>query len=280
MPFYKVVFQYNQHQRGFSETFYRSGSSIQAASSIDNDLIGAALQMRGNNTILKTIRISEVSNNRRSVPIEKNQIASNIFIPDIVSSAALVRLIGVEPPASRNLWLRGLKDFETRRQYITGVDEPDGNLITAIREYMQLLAVNGFMIQSLVPMGVDPFLYRIIDNVTAVGNSGYIQVNTTAPFTLSASQRVIISQANQKDFPGLQGAFQAYAITPTSFKIQYNYHQSGVYPLKTGRFRPQQYQYSPIVASLSTFKRFTSRDTGRAFGVGRGHRSGRKIRSL
>lgn len=280
MAFFKEIWQYTQGDRGFTEVYYSIASTLASAATFPTGLINAAINLRNELTVLRKIRISDVANNRSSVVVNINRsptVAGDG--PDIVSTSAILTLNAPETGARRSLWLRGLDDGQVKRDPITGVDRPTAGLQTAMNTWIRQLANAGYHVQSLKKLGTAPLIYARISSITVSG-PGSILLTMPTGFELTTSKRIILSQIDNKLFPGLNGHWAATAVTSNTLTVGYNSHlANSTYLLTKGRSRPEEYQYGPIVASVSGFNKFGSRDTGRSPLGGRGRRGTRLSRS-
>lgn len=280
MAFFKCVFQYTQPDQGWTETYYRSEGSLTDASNFQAGFLAAIQTIRSPLTQLRSIRISEVTNNRNTLPLPITPIAFPLTIPpDVASTSAIIGLNAPDIGAKRSLWMRGLDDSAVARSATTGRDTPAPFFQSALDNLLSQMTTQFLYIQALQKLTVAPMVSKSIVSVSVV-TPGSVVIITEPGWALTASGRVILSNLDQKRFGGLVGAFKATELAENSFSVRYNSTLPvGVYPVTKGKTRPEEFVYGRIIGSLSGFKKFGKRDTGRNPLGGRGKRSTRIRRS-
>jgi hypothetical protein len=281
MPIFKEVFQFTQPDKGFTEVYYSSAPDIRTAGMFGQPFLNAALAFRANLTVLRKIRISDVANNRNTlVKVINQQNGTVTGTADICGASAVVACNAPSTGARRNIWLRGLPDNSVVRNGETGTDNPSPGLREGIQNWMIALEESNYQIRSLMKLGVAPYVYKSITAVT-VTERGYVTIVTSPTWATTPSGRVILSQIDEKLFPGLNGQYAASpAALPGQFTVPYNSHLAqGTYSLNKGRTRPADYEYGTIISVQSGFDHFSTRDTGRNPLGGRGRRLAKIKRS-
>jgi hypothetical protein len=277
MPNFKIVYQYTQPNKGWTETFYRTATDLPTAATQLPQVYLRALFMRDTLTVLNKIRISDVLNNRSSLVVPVNVSGPpGSAGPEGAGVAALVNLVSTTPPSSRKLWVRGIQDLMFNRIAASGVDNPSAGLINAINDWITYLAQYGYTIRSLAKVGAPPNNYITINSVGVV-SPGSVNLNVTAGAVLATGQQIVVNQVNQKLFPGLKGIFSVGICTATVVPIPYNSTMPiAIYPLTKGRFRQVNYNYGAISVTGSGFSNFSTRSTGKNPLGGRGARRGQR----
>jgi hypothetical protein len=281
MPNFKVVFQFTQFNKGWTEVFYTTASDLATAANIGPALKSAAIAVRDSTVVFQKIRVSDVANNRSSTVLQVGyQLTTPSTGPETTAVAALINLASTTPPASRKLWLRGLGDLQVQRNPNTGQANPTAVLIQAINDYILRLNLNGFSIRSLTRLGPPPNNYTNILSITPLVGGGTVTLNVAPGPVLNVGQLITISLVNQKSFQGLKGLFSVLAATATTVVVGYNSTLVGPVLLTKGRFRQANYQYGIIQQAGSGFVDFVTRSTGKSPLGGRGAKRGtRGLRS-
>jgi len=282
MPNYKCVFQYTQPDKGFSEVYYRTASDLTEAARFDLESKRRAVRFRHALTVLRAIRVSDVLNNRNSVVVRIGMSSdyTGIYEPDICSTAGVWTLNAPTTGARRQVWLRGLRDGDVLRSNTTGADLPSAVLVSQVDQWLQTLSRSGFTVRALTKIDGVTVRYTNI-SLIQVGAGGLIQMTFPTGFTLTASQRVILSQLDPKLWPGLNGAWKLTLVTGTTYTLNYRSHlPQQTYEIVKGRSRPEEYTYGAISYQLSDFNKFSSRDTGRNPLGGRGRRAAKILRAV
>jgi hypothetical protein len=281
MPNFKCVFQFTQPNKGWTETYYRTGADLASAANFPQSLIASMTIFRDPLTILQKCRVSDVLNNRVSIPVTIAQNGTRTSTgPEAAGLAAVVTLLAPQFGASRKVWLRGIIDLDFARSSVSGVDVPSGSLIQAINSFINQLSTNGFVIRSLTKLGPPPNNYITINSVGIVAGAGQVTLNTVAGPVYNPGTQLIINQVNQKVLPGLKGIFSVISSTATTVVIPYNGTVTEVLTLQKGRFRVATYNYGAMVNTGAGFSNFSTRSTGKNPLGGRGAKRGaRGIRS-
>lgn len=281
MPFFKEVWQYTLGDKGFSEVWYSEESSLAQAATFPAALLNAAVAFRNALCTLRKIRVSSVDNNRNAVVVNANVSAPfSDRAPAPTGAAVIFTVVSTEKGSKRQVWFRGVDQLDIGRSPTTGRDTPSPQMINNMKAYLRQLVLFNYRVRSLLKLPGGGVGYRRITEVTSVANTGKVTLAFSGDAVI-ASNRLIITQINPKDFPGLKGAFSVLrVIDATHVEIPYNMHVTGTFPTTTGRFRLQEYEYGRINADLCRFNFTAARDTGKSPLGGRGRRSAARIRSL
>lgn len=280
MAVFKIVFQYTQQDKGFTEVFYRQVDNITTASTFSPAFRQHIMAFRPTLTVLRKARVSDVLNNRSSVVVNINRAGGlGDLQPDITGAAAIYTLNAPTIPGRRNIWIRGLADNSVQRNALTGIDEPSASITTGVADWIGYLKRGNYCVRALARLGVAPLIYVNVLSLQSLG-AGSVVLTVPNTWNITASRRVILSQFDVKHFPGLNGHWTATPIDATHFSVPYNNPcGAGTFPLTKGRTRPEEYVYGEIDPNTSDFNRFGTRDTGRNPLGGRGRRSVSRIRS-
>lgn len=280
MPFFKMVHQFTEADDGFTEVWYREAADLTAASVFSPTLIWNGILFRNALTVWRTIRVSDVANNRNSILVKIGQAATfSNSTPSVSNTALVYTVVSPSVGASRQVWFRGLDQNAFGRAPTSGVDRPNTTTLTQIFNYLLKLQDAGYRVRSLKKITESGMSFRNINGITVTADSGFVTLNYTGDIVAIDSE-IIVSQINKKNFPGLQGKFKVQpGSTVGNAIIRYNYHFAGPWPQLTGRFRPAVYNYGAFNLTRSDWSKLASRDTGGNPIHGRGRRSSSRIRS-
>ena len=283
MPNFKVVFVYsNAPEKGFSEVYYRTASQLQSAAMFDQATLTAALRFRSQLTILRKIRVSDVDQPRSSIirPINQNGWSVPSSVPETTGVAAVTILASSQFGSSRRVWFRGLNAVDVQRDPASGADVISSGMKQTINRWISILGNNAFTIRSLVPISVPPNIYQRITAISGTVGAGETTIAYQGQNPPTVGKRVIISQLNPKLYPALNGHYTVLSVALGTFTVAYNLDTAPQVSEKTGRWRPETYQYGNIDPSISGFDHFGTRTTGAGFTAGRGRKRAVRLRSL
>jgi hypothetical protein len=288
---YKLTFIYNAGLQGFSEVFYRSADTAQAATQITQTRINKFIQMRIGGVVLVALKATEVGGLRRSYIRTLNEVRNagysgsplnpQIATPDVTAVCAQIRL-GFEGGGSRIVNVRALGDVETIRNQ-NFIDNPSGVLRDAINNYLSAVTPD-FLGQKLVDSSENGFPWIPVASLEAhPTNSSWTRVNVLNNAQINAAnQLVYFSGVDRAVFPGLRGQFRVVEPpTATTFTIPYRYREAvALTTVRNMNVRRAVYTYPALVGRNfdDTFVRLTTRKTGRPFGLLRGRASGLRLR--
>lgn len=280
MPIFKEVFVYTEGDKGFTEVWYSDHPTLAVAATFESAFFSNLLQFRNALTTLRKIRISDVLNNRSTIIVNVNRSAPFSNSSAAISGAsAIVTINSTDIASRRQVWLRGLDANQVVRDAVSGADRPPVSLLNNIRTYILTMAGSNYRVRALEKVNPATGFKNII-SITSVAGAGSIKLTFGVAHGLVGGDRLIVSQANVKDYPGLNGHYGVIDVPDAqSLVIRYNMHVTGTFLLAKGRIRKESYVYGAINTSTSKFNFFSTRDTGRSPLGGRGRRSGVRIRS-
>jgi hypothetical protein len=288
MPTFRVAFNFSEPpNKGWTEVYYDTNTSINNINTFDPLFFNLAMQSRHQLCTLRRVRITQLGGNRISqiVPVniqgQAPGLPANDAGPDVASTAAVCLLTSSAPISSRRVWMRGLPDDYVERDQFSGVDTPTARGLQSINQWINLLALNAYQIQSLTPLGAEPLVMHNITAVSGTIGAGVCTLTTDGVIAPPANSRIIVYRMSPKFFPGLNGHWSVLSATPTSIVIRYNLVYTPPTLAQPGKYRPETYQYGAIAGTpASGFSHFGSRDTGPGFSSGRGRRRAVRLRSL
>ncbi len=280
MEFFKEVFVFTEGDKGFTEVWFSQAANISVASQFGAAFIDRCIAFRNSLTVLRKIRISSVENNRSTAIVNINRSMASSSNRAAISGAAAVYTINAPSISSRRqVWFRGLDAAQVIRNETSGADILLPGLDNNIKAYISALAGSNYMVRALGK--INPVTgYNKITTVQATAGAGLATLTMQNDHGFAQNARIIVSQTNTKDFPGLNGHYTALAVPTTkSILIAYNLHVTGTFTATTGRIRAETYSYGAIDTRTSNFNFFGTRDTGRSPLGGRGRRTARRLRS-
>jgi len=279
---HKLTCFYNQLDRGWTETYYVSGTdTFQLAENPGSGFIPAILGTKISDVILVGIRANSLTQKRDShfskQGLPGTQQISGDSSPDVTTTAALVLLTGTATfngtnvyRVRRHIWLRGLDDSQVVRNDRTGAAEPGpllnpglSRLFRAMRGnappiFLQVLSKDYTAFPWFQVIGITPD--AVVDSQSDVT---YLS-NVPIPKDASLYFRGI----PQNDMPGLRGYFPVLStlqgatnnIQIATIPYRYRSHRT-TYTPPNAFVRQHQYVYAPV--STAEFETFGERDTGR-----------------
>lgn len=287
-PNQKIILKYVQFEDEWSEVFYGQADGVpQMMAALDPGFIASAVAFRAGSVYMAAIKVMDVNQPRtaltRRLAIPAPAPGGNA--PDTRNSAALFTLSSQGNVCNRRIWFRGLLDVDRARDPNTGAPLPSQHLMDGARTYIQNMNRVALYIRALLPITNDatysfwPFLSATVDNN---GQVTLLCSNSLVP--IGPSGRVILSQFDPKNWPGLNGHWRP-AITAPNMKIL-GYHSDlppATYVLTKGRYRVEEYRYQRIDLladqGASQFLTLSSRNTKSGPFGGRGRRRGVILRS-
>jgi hypothetical protein len=269
----KVIWAFRLSNRGWTETYYYAGTDLSAARlAHDDEVINRRLRMCSPPVVLQSIVFQAQDGSRASrlKTIERPGfgVAGLDNQPDNPTTAALVRF---RTPGNniRSLWVRGLRDVETRwsdnlislpqgtlREYLQGWITQCINFYD-IRYVRPVANTVDFAILAVQPHQANPFW---TDLVFAGPEHGFL-----------ASQLIRVTRVPQIQAPGLSGVYTAEAVAAEKVTVAYRLPSGAATPLlRPGHARQVEYASARIAGG--SFLRFSTRDTGRPTGAPRGRK--------
>jgi len=276
----KVNFIFNQTNHGFTETYYKPGSSL--PTSLDNETknLGiAALSFRHPLTTLEWIRFSIVDAPGKSISyrmISRVGAPSTLTSgPDIVQTTALWKITG-NNFCRRTVAFRGLVDTQVVRSQTNGYFEPGETLAKGVNNFLNKLFLAGYAIrQAKTPANAGIVARNVTSIVVDPANANNTKVvfdgDIAAQF--GAKQQVQFSGTMPNRFlPGWPRTSPviSYAVGPPAYVIiPYRLNSPAIIFQPTNlKITGLDYVYQPMTDW--EFQSFTERRTGRPFGSLRG----------
>ena len=281
----KVVVFYQQNARGWTETYYNSGSSPSAFSQANVNPVNMSnfMNMRADDVFMTEVRVSLIGSPRvtYSTPFNlTNSLATDLitdYRQDTYGEDALI-LIRSADKIPRHVWIRGLPNIFINYTQDSGIPNPPAGLLIAIQQYISTLISMNLCIQNAnIPTPLSGSWY----NVTSVTQGGGgLNTSTAIEFSnlpsLSAPYPPFYFQGVPRNLlPGFPRIItpSAAIITPTfAMTVPYLYRGATAitYPPKM-KGTPLTYSYPAIVSGA--FETYGTRKTGRPTGLPRGRAS-------
>jgi len=234
---FKMVHQFTEAGFGFAEVWYRTAGTLEEAAVIPAAVKQAAIIFRNSLVRFDKVRVSSVDNNRIATIARVNLSApfSNSS-PSVNNTCVVYKVASPTVGASRNIWVRGLDQNAFGRAPTSGADRPSGAIINSIHTYLLELQKANYRVRALRKTTETGMAYRSVTDMVAVADRGTVKLLYTGD-AVAVGSRIICSQFNKKDFPGLQGKFtvQAGSIAGEAI-IKYNYHYAGTFSAKPALF--------------------------------------------
>jgi hypothetical protein len=289
MPF-KVTYLFQYGIQGYSESWYTSlsGSApLIAAEYALPSVIGPYTIMKGGNTIVQAVRVSDLSTPRnaflqqmggsvvsyQSRSLNSGGIAGDSLLTDLFGSSN----------GRRSFLYRGLgenlSDFDN-----------DGNALFSatfqffFTQWLTFISQNNrFQIRFQTPPGVPPAtnvpmpIVSVGPNVTSPQQS-VINVVLPAGYTPPPFGRIVVHGLPRRLFPGWTGSIPySYAANQLFVPIIWNY-SAGLYAPAKASAVVSLFGYNTIGGG--EYRDFRTRKVGRPFGAARGRRSGVRYRGV
>lgn len=144
MPIVKLNSIYNLADQGWTETFYRSASSVESGTNVDRDYLLASMAMRPRSAFLEATRGQEVVGYRRMFLDLADTQGQHDGSPGTANVSALCRIDFVGG-GYRHIHVRGLPDSLVRMRR-SGGDNPPAELLESLQHWfghMQRLQFRG-----------------------------------------------------------------------------------------------------------------------------------------
>ncbi len=260
MATFKVVFEFAESNGAtFNEVYYRDSGSLADAQQIPNAIINARLRMLNHlNTFLRA-RISSTDTagvtavktiNLDGIDEDVQQGGSGgaeVQAP-LPPGAAVVCVLSGVAGGSRRLWMRGANEGDYERNNLTGKDQFDPLMVNNFALYCKALAAGGFGIRLLGRANALTNPRRKLTVVSGVAGDGTSLITTDGLVALDLRQRLIITQADPKLLPGLNGHWQVLAAGGPPYKI--GYRTPANENIGTGNLG---FAHAELYSSVSTF---------------------------
>lgn len=283
MPVFKLALKFVQYTDTWQEVFYKTSDTINTAlAPFDLVFASVATAFRHPSCYLAAVRCQDMSQPRvvRTISWPTPPAGAAGDTPDVTSTSAIWEIRDTTAALRRNIWLRGLNDDSVKRSSTTGQPVLAPAARTQIENYLQTLQTAGAQIKALDPItGTGAYRFFRVTNIS-VDASQLCTLTIDGGMTYLAGSRVILSQFDPKEWPGLNGHYLAEVPTAGGFKVGYRAAKAvGNYPISKGRVRNEVFRYLTFALSQSRFIKFGSRNTKDSgpFG-GRGARSTVRLR--
>lgn len=277
----KVVFSFNQHQAGWTETHYFDASDPYVfANTFPDTTILQMLSFRAVGTELFSIRASVADGPKKSylrllrVPAPTPTVFNDYNKPDVVQTSLVMRITAANGHA-RQFTLRGLLDGDVVRDPRTGGSSPSPVLSVAVDRLLSQLINLGARIRStgrLPSELVTQTRVSLVAPNALTATVSELSVDDDVIGVNPLPQYVSILGIPRDDLPGFPALVQVVgklAGPPIRYQIPYRYRAStpSVGPPKM-RLMLYKTIFSPYVNWIPL--RFSERKTGRPFGLSRG----------
>jgi len=271
----KTNFFFNLRTSGWSETYYQTGTDLNAAFTNALALAKARMLLAGTPTTISYIRNALVGAQRQSQLTAVGPVSSYPFDPpiyathsDLAGVAALCTAYSTVPPNQRPMYLRGNPDglFEAAPQPITDSQK----WFNAFQGPFQAALTSGpWLLQWRTRLGSDAN-QSAIDDVQNIAGS-LTSVITLHDATLAFKAGDYMQIYKMRGAQPTPGAVRVLSVDPTALLIVVQYSFQENYNYQGGAVaRKLQLNYAPITSCL--FERNLTKKTGRPFGVSRGRR--------
>lgn len=284
----KLIIQYVQFDDEWKEVYYMQADTVQQAmNALDKNFTDAAVAFRNNNVYVASLRVSDVNQPRSA--LQKRLLVPNIIpgglAPDTKNTACVCALRSQNSTLQRHVWFRGLNDADRTRNPNTGQDQPIGNLLPRISDFVANMNRVGIYIRALLPIVHDAtYDFWPFTSITVNPDQTVSLLVANALVPIGPSSRVIISQMDPKKFPGLNGHWKV-TVTAPNMKIP-GYLSTlapNTYALNKGRYRVEEFRYQKVdlfdPAGASQFVSLGTRNTKSGPFGGRGRKKGVSLRS-
>lgn len=281
MPF-KVVFMFNQFQRGWSEVYYSLGTGSPKGlfdSIVSDPVMLGIMAPRSVDTICFGVRISLIGQPRVSYSQEvggKYVGARGAGIAgdraDVVSTDCVVRLLSAAAQ-SRKTFMRGLADSDIKRD-LYGIDIFTPEFTGALSAYKRALTSAGLSMRAASRPPDRIAGWTFVRQLESAGQNSKLTLDQGKTTLLSVGSMISFVGIDRNDIPGFPRIMPVLAIDVTdpihpTITVPYR-NRSGTqaYIPDLLRFYPDVYTYPEITDLIP--ESFSERKTGRAFGVPRG----------
>lgn len=273
MPFYKLSFIFKLIDQGWTESYYVQEPTATAAINIDPLTMGKFIDFRAQQTVLQAVRAVEVGGVRRGVVLPVNRRGqSSGATPDITGATAQIAYSSPDGH-NRKLWVRGLADADVVRA-ADGSSQPSAFLNAGLLRMIDQVTYKPFRIQFLTAQPK----YSNLTLMPQTGNDAITTVNfPPAQTTPIPGEYVRFFGYDRCILHNFSAPFRVLAATAGQFSIPYKWR------LKDASYAPANLQWAKVVygydpIATGGFVQFTTRKTGRPFGLSRGRIPARSCR--
>ncbi len=279
----KVVLFYQQAARGWTETYYATGTSPQtwAQANINNSTMAPFVQMRANDVFLSEVRVSQIGSPRVTYSVPFYLASSNAYgadaddwVQDTYGEDALL-LVRSGAGVPRHIWLRGLPNILIVYSP-TGIPQPPGTLISYIGQLQSQILQLGLYINNVsvpIPTSASWAPVQSVAAAPTVGTPMAVLTTINQPLGVTAGSQVYFQGVPREllhGFPRIatvSAIIQNGTVWDTYVSYLYRGATSVTYPPK---MKFTSLVYVPNAITSLAFETYGTRKTGRPTGLPRG----------
>lgn len=272
----KVVMFFNSYDRGWTETYYATGSSpiAYAAQYLTLANLTPFISWRAADVTFYEVRISLIGSPRVTYSIVQGQLPQPQGVygptqPEGPADDALVLLrstVGI----SRHLWLRGLQ--ASMVQYATdGTDNPPALLLSTIASIVSGMQQCQLCIQNAtIPLPNSGLWTQVASAAPSAGGPTNTTLTVAPASTLTPPYPALYFQGIPRNqMPGFPRTLIPIAVAGGNVIVPWTYRSS------TDPYVPPKLKYCTLTDTYNainngSFVKYGIRKTGRPFGVPRG----------
>lgn len=283
----KVTFFFAQAARGWTQTYYASGSSPSswAASNINARSVSPFIDICANDVFLTEVRVSLVGSPRVTYSVPFNQQSINAYDnatnynQDTYGEDALL-LLRSAGGIPRHVWIRGLPNVYIVYN-VAGIPQPPAELLQAVSTLQSAILALGLQVQNnTIPTPTSGLWYNVAFVAAGPGGAqpnSYLYCPTIPTFP-SPLPPIYFQGIPKNDLPGFPRIITPATVTAgtggfgNNVYVPYRYRGSNTetYPAKM-KFALLAYTYNTITSVV--FSTYGTRKTGRPTGLPRGRSS-------
>lgn len=263
VPHLRVAFRYQQFDRKWWEVYGYPGADLSAPVAGLPAIIAASLAFRHPSVWISRVRISNPLATRQALTkhIPNPARVTGTEVPQTSSLACIYSLQATQAAVKRNVWFRGLRETDCRRNPTTGQDIQAGNLANEIDTFYAALVAAGYGIPSVNPASAGAYARRNISSIDVLP-LGRVRINCDDTITYGDLKRMMLYKIDQHRFPGLRGTFtvagDAAGFIPAGYL---SLLAENNYPVTDGAFRTKEWRFHPFLSTGASFLAFDRRDT-------------------
>lgn len=273
MPFYKVSFVFKLADQGWTETYYKQADDAGGCVNLTVGQLTKFVSFRSDLTRLQAIRAIEVGGVRRGVVRALSWLnPGTLGAADVTGVTAQMKLSAFSGH-NRILSVRGLADSSVLRDG-SGGSTPTAALTNGLTDMMAEVVNQGYRIQFFTSQTK----YSVLSLSPQTGNENITVVTLPAGTPVPAvGEQVRFFGYDRCILHNFNAPFRVLYNSATSFSIGYKWR------LKDTSLSPALLQFAKVVygydiINQGTFAVFTTRKTGRPFGLSRGRIPARSCR--
>jgi hypothetical protein len=284
MSTFRVVWDFNENQgTTFSEVYYKSADTPQAAAVVPTALQLARTNLLHPLNVFKRVRVTNADAQRETFPRLLNLVGTlNVDSGPLPPGAAIFCSLTGSAGGSRKLALRGSAQSFYLRSATTGRDVVLPGLDEALKEFFKQLKTAGYGLRKLSPIQTSPLSVYSKNPITSVNGTaanGTSVLTFKNPLVYAAGSRVVIAQVNKKELPSLNGHFPVLDTAGQTITIPYRTPSDATVTTAGGYVRKESYsEVSVFVPGSCDFDHFGTRDTKSPLSNSRGARRAARIR--